>query len=113
MAADDFTWLPSWQYEEAHQPRVLSAKYGDGYEQRAADGLNTDPMAFNLQFNVRSDAEAAAIINFFKDRGGVSYFTWTPPGLSQTKFICRKYNRLRNQIDDNNVTATFEQVFDQ
>lgn len=112
MAADDFTWLPSWQYQEQHKPRVLSAQYGDGYEQRARDGINNDPLTWQMQFNTRDDAEAAAIMAFFESRAGADYFTWTPPGLTQGKYICSQYNRQRNQLNDNNVTATFTQVFD-
>lgn len=113
----DFTWIPSASpapiLEE--EPRVLSAKFGDGYEQRAGDGINNRPQVWTVHFNNRSLAQANAIIAFLRARNGASSFTWTPPdGSAEIRVICRKWpmafadgypKRYRS------FSLTFEQVF--
>ena len=106
-----FTWTPDIGAEGAHEPRIRAAKFGDGYEQRAQDGLNADMMTWPLSFSGRSAAEAQAIDAFLTAHGGVTAFDWTPPeaGAAQ-KFICKKWKRRRDSYASQTVTATFEQV---
>ena len=48
---------PDKQLTKASTPRVLTAKFGDGYEQRAVDGINNLAETYTLTFKTRPKAE--------------------------------------------------------
>lgn len=108
-----FTWVPDFGSPASYAPRVKQAKFGDGYIQRAADGINVNPASFSLTFTGRSDGERAAVVAFLDARGGVESFDWTPPGaVSASKWICGKYGYTPVAYDVNTINATFEQVYE-
>jgi phage-related protein len=107
-----FTWVPDYGAKLAMKPRVRTVQFGDGYMQRSADGINTNPRTGALSFSNRTDAEANAIIAFLDARGGVEAFDYTPPGGSAGKYICQEYDRAQVSYDVATVTASFKQVFE-
>lgn len=108
-----FTYTPDFGAQVTTRPAVRSAKFGDGYEQRLAYGLNTKPQVWNLTFAARVDTDANGIEAFLGDANGVSWFYWTPPnGSTALKFICREWQRTVDRYNLNTITCTFEQVFD-
>ena len=62
------------------KPRVLTAKYGDGYEQRTSLGINIEEETWNLSWANRPTTQANKIIKFFEDQQGVTAFDWYPVG---------------------------------
>ena len=48
---------PDKQLTKASTPRVLTAKFGDGYEQRAVDGINNLAETYTLTFKTRPKAD--------------------------------------------------------
>lgn len=60
--------------------RVRKYSFGDGYEQRVADGINTLNQTINANFVNRPEAEAEALIDFFETKNGVSPFALSVPG---------------------------------
>lgn len=107
-----FTFDPSYGIAVKKEPKVLSVKFGDGYEQRAQFGINQNPRMWDLQFNGKTETEADAIDNFLTAEKGVTYFNWTPPQGAAGKWICRNWDISLVDIDCYNITATFEEVFD-
>lgn len=94
-------------------PRVLSAKFGDGYRQEGADGLNVLERSMDLSWPLLSSSNADDIEGFFKDRKGYVAFYWTPPGeASASKWKCTGWTRAAGDGEAETMTATFEQVFD-
>ncbi len=92
--------------------RILEAQFGDGYSQRAGDGLNSVEDAFSLVWNALSEAEADTITDFFEARGGWEAFDWTPPGeVAARKFRCGEWTRDWDGAM-RRVTANFAEVFD-
>ena len=71
--------IPDRGISTEQAPRILSAKYGDGYEQRIAAGINNLPESWSLSWNSRTNAQANKIIKFLEDQAGVSSFDWYPP----------------------------------
>ena len=55
-------------------PRVLVASFGDGYEQRIADGINTLNETYSLTFRTRPKAYIDDVVAFLDARKGVSTF---------------------------------------
>ena len=104
---------PDFGAQKQSKPNIRVARFGDGYEQRTAFGINTNPKIWNLTWSAKSNSVAAAIEAFFDARGGQEAFTWTPLGSATAyKWVCRQWNRELQYADINTVTATFEQVFE-
>lgn len=107
----DFNYQPLNSAQISRRPRVRVAAFGDGYEQRVADGINTNPQVWSLSFtNTRAiiDTIEALLIGY----GGVTRFTWTPSGMAEIKVVCREWNRTKVNRRVDSLSATFEQVFE-
>ncbi|MEY4952413.1 MAG: hypothetical protein RL299_837 [Pseudomonadota bacterium] len=108
-----FTWTPDFGATADYKPRVRVTSFGDGYEQRVADGINTARDEWNLRFSVRTDAEADDILAFLRTQAAVSAFNWTPPGASiPIKVVCREWQRTMDSHNKNTVTAKFIRVYE-
>ena len=81
---DRFTITPSYSSGVSTDHRVLAAQFGDGYQQRAADGINAMRRRFMLRFSKIRSAKAAEVIAFLEAHGGVTAFIWTPPAPHDT-----------------------------
>jgi phage-related protein len=108
-----FTYVADWGASERTVPRVLKANFGNGYEQRVADGLNWKPRVWDLTFTNRDDTESAAITSFLSACGGVSPFDWTPPIGAAGKFLCREWRLSVDNYNASAIQASFEEVFEQ
>ncbi len=108
-----FTYTPDFGAQVTIKPRVRKAQFGDGYEQRMADGINNRPQTWNLQFVNRDNSDTAAILSFLATRNGVEAFDWTPPNEETAiKVVCREWNKTVTKANLNTVAATFDQVFE-
>lgn len=108
-----FTWTPDFGAKAVYKPRVRVASFGDGYEQRQADGINARNDTWDLQFDNRDDSETAAILTFLAARAGVEAFDWTPPTeVTSIRVKCAEWSRvvLRNNL--NSVSAQFIRVYE-
>lgn len=91
--------------------RTKKMSFGDGYEQRSGDGLNSVKEIWSLNWSGRTKAEIEAICNFLAAELGVTYFLWTSPRGTQIKVKCESWKPSYNHDFDCSLTATFEQVF--
>ena len=107
-----FTWIASTGASLSIRPNVRRVAFGDGYEQRVAFGINTQPEVWSLEFRGKTTTEAAAIDAFLRARGVVESFTWTTPTGAAGKFICEEWSRSVDEPNIETVRATFKQVFD-
>jgi phage-related protein len=106
-----FTYKATYGAELAKQPRILMADFGDGYQQRAGDGINLIRQMWSLEFR-KVDADADAIDSFLAGQKGYLSFDWTPPKGAAIKAICRDWRRQIASPGVSVITATFEQVFE-
>lgn len=108
-----FTWNPEYGASVERKPRVKTVSFGDGYEQRARDGINTNPAKWTLQFNMRDNTETDEIMTFLDLRGSSEAFDWTPPNEATTiRVVCRSWNKTLNKFNLNSISASFEEVFE-
>ncbi len=113
--AEVFTWVPDYNGTGGDfEPKVKRAQFGNGYSQRAPDGLNNNPAMWSVSFLGRHYGdEIQLIIDFLEALSGSEYFLWTPPRASgQIKVICPKWSRRPSKGIYDDLTATFEQVYD-
>jgi phage-related protein len=67
----NFPWVPSYGSAATTKPTVQKIKFGDGYEQRVATGINSNPRQWQVTFASRTNDTADALEAFFLARGAV------------------------------------------
>lgn len=107
-----FTYTPDYGAQYEVKARVRVTKFDDGYEQRQANGLNTQPKNWSLRFSLRNDAEANVIEDFLSRRGAVESFDWTDINGVAGKYVCRSWTRTKEKFNLNTIECRFEQVFE-
>ncbi|EAQ2996255.1 phage tail protein [Salmonella enterica subsp. enterica serovar Abony] len=91
------------------EPQVSVVRFGDGYEQRRASGINNDLKKYSVTIRVDRE-DGPALEGFLSQHNGVKAFLWTPPyGYRQIKVVCRKWS-VKAGLLKTTFTATFEQV---
>lgn len=104
---------PSYSAAEQTNLRTLEAQFGDGYSQRAADGLNSVQRAWSLTWQARPTADIDTLYDFLIDKLGFEAFYWTAPGDVQRKWICKEpISRTPISTGHETLECQFEQVFD-
>lgn len=96
------------------QHRVLTAKFGDGYEQRVKDGINTKNETFSANFNNRPASEINNIAKFFDNYSGKN-FTLTVTdydGDTDIKVVCDTYSIMYPQEEVHSLNATLRRVYE-
>jgi len=101
-------------------PRVLVANFGDGYEQRIADGINTLNETYSLSFANRLKADIDDIVAFLDGKKGVSNFTLTLPDTNNTtrtgerdvKVITTNYSVSYDYDNFYSLTLSLKRVFE-
>ena len=111
MPAPIFTFPISYSSPAKLKPAILEAKFGDGYSQRAANGLNTLLEVWSIQASPLKDAtEADPFEAFLRTQGGVIAFQWTTPFNRTALFICKDWQRTPIASGVSSINATFEEV---
>jgi phage-related protein len=111
MATQTFTWVPDREPQLNQTPKVTVVKFGDGYETRTSNGLNSNPQQWTLQFSM-DNPTMAAILTFVQNAGGVQSFYWTDPVEGNTNlYVCRKW-RATYKGGLTLMNFDFEQVFE-
>jgi len=110
MTTPIFTWQPSPEVQGATTYAVRTAKFGDGYSQAVADGINNQSDSWPLTFT--GDAtKVQAIMDFLDATQGYQSFYWTPPLRAQGLFRCAGYSPQPHGGSVFTITATFTEVF--
>jgi len=110
--------IPDRSLKHSSKPRVLTDKFGDGYEQRLADGINNIEQTFSLAFNNRTDDEIDDIVAFFDDKKGVASFDYTYPdtnasgGETTVKVVCDTYDTTFVNDEFSSCSATLRRVYE-
>lgn len=108
-----FDWGESDKSSLAEEPRVKRAKFGEGYEQRQGDGLNSTPQIWELSFEEVDDSIADSIVAFWRTHAGVESFEWTPKWETVAiRVTCGKWTRSIAGAGLSHLSARFEQVFE-
>lgn len=110
MARLTFDLFPDVSSEVEEKPNVNVTKFGDGYEARMGDSINTTPQKWSLTFT-RSRDVCVAARNFLKARGAVESFIWTNPLNETGIYVCRTW-KLKTDMGKAVLTADFEEVFE-
>lgn len=113
--------VPDKGFNRDDTPVLFTAKFGDGYEQRVANGINALQSEFSVSFNTRPKAEIDDIVAFFTSKGGVTAFNWTIPdtngsenGNTETtiKVVCSNWSQTWDYDNFYSASGTFRRVYE-
>ena len=102
---------------------LLTAKFGDGYEQRAVDGINSKQEVFGLTIKNRDYKEANLIAAFFDSKKGLNFSieitntkdveSATPTDVHETiKVACDSYTLTYITDTIATVTSQLRRVYE-
>jgi len=99
---------------------VLKASFGDGYSQRARDGINSKREAISASFNNRHYKEGNLIAKFLDNRQGLNFDltvtnTVTNAAAETTEIIrvtCDGYNLVYVNDTTVSIQATLNRVYE-
>jgi len=110
--------VPDKGMSAPYKPRVLVAKFGDGYEQRVRDGINNVQRTFSITFKNQPKAIIDDIAGYFNSLGGVDNFSFTIPDSNESgseetlKVVCDTWTKTYSYDEFYNLTATLREVFE-
>ena len=102
-------------FSRLNQPIIHSITFGDGYEQRVANGINNLQQTMSVTFNTRPKAEIDDLVAFFESLGGVSKFQMTiddSNGNETIKVVCKRWTQSWDYDNFYSLSATFERVYE-
>tara|TARA_B100000427_G_scaffold173427_2_gene144147 strand:- start:9711 stop:10100 length:390 start_codon:yes stop_codon:yes gene_type:complete len=110
---------PDKTLSRATKPSTITAKFGDGYEQRSKRGLNPLEETYSVTLANRPKAEADDILKFFDDKAGVTSFDFTIPDSNNTtatdektiRVVCDTWSIQYNSGNHYSLSATFRRVY--
>ncbi|MCW2255088.1 phage-related protein [Providencia alcalifaciens] len=104
-----FNWPIKPGLKTDFSPRIKSVKFGDGYEQRKPDGLNSQLEKFNVNLSLAPE-KANRALDFLKRHGGVKSFLFQPiKSQPAIMVVCKKWSSDGGGIRKA-ISAEFEQV---
>lgn len=119
------TISPDKGLNRSSSPKVLIAKFGDGYEQRLPNGINSIDETFTATFNNRTKEEIDDITGYLASLKGATSFIYTipddnqlssvfpnTPGERRLKVVCETYSQVYSYGDFYSAMATFRRVYE-
>lgn len=90
----DFNVVADRGMSRSSSSRVLTARFGDGYEQRVRDGINIKEENFSITLNNRPAADINLIAAYLDDKAAKSFnLTITDlAGDTAVKVVVEEYN---------------------
>lgn len=106
------TLIPTYSTAAQSDQRILAMDFGDGYKQRAPDGINANRLAFDLEFGEVTSAKASAVKAFIEQHGAITPFIWTPPPPFDTPrafVFVLPWDFKFNAFDSNTIRVRIEE----
>jgi phage-related protein len=109
---------PDKGLSRSNTPRVLLANFGDGYEQRLADGINVLDQNMTISFSTRPKAEIDDLVAFFESLKGVSRFKFNLEDSNEGSntetilCVCQDWNQSWAYDNFYSLTTTFRRVYE-
>ena len=109
MAIETFTWQTERGEGEIKQA-TRTTKFGDGYAQTVADGINNKSQSWPVTFTGMK-SRIKDIMDFIDRHKGAKGFLWEPPLGDLGLYKCNGYKPVHRGGQVYAITATFEQTF--
>jgi len=113
----NFWWKPSYNARVELKPRIKINQFGNGYQQRIVDGINSNLVEMNLNFENRSELETVSILHFLNQRNGQESFIFNIPTIFSksnsrltTRFTCPEWSPTYVSYNNYNLDLRFIEV---
>ena len=108
---------PTYGVQKRSRPNVRTVRFGDGYEQRIANGINSLQESYNVTFNNRTKEEIDDITGYLGSLQGVTALSFTIPdsnnsGETTIKVVCDSFSQSYSYDDFYSASATFRRVYE-
>ena len=109
---------PDKGFTRGSKPKTHIMSFGDGYEQRIADGINNLEQELNVSFSTRPKAEIDDLVAFFESLGGVTKFRFdiedsnAGSSTETIKCVCDTWNQVWAYDNFYSLTAKFRRVYE-
>ena len=109
---------PDKSMSKSTQPRVLTASFGDGYEQRIVDGINSINETYSLSFKTRPKEVIDDIVAFLDTKKNVSKFVLTIPdnndanGEKDVKVVATNYSVTYDYENFYSLSLSLKRVYE-
>lgn len=109
---------PDRGFTRKNTAKIFRAEFGDGYEQRIANGINNLGQTLDVSFVNRPKDEIDDIVNFFESKNGVSAFTFRIADTNDTgneeaiKVYVEEWSQTWKYDDYYDLKATFKRVYE-
>jgi len=106
-------------FSRASTHNILTAQFGDGYEQRVLNGINSKQDSFSVSFNNRPAEDINLIAAFFDNNAGKSFDfvitdSYSSGSLSNStiKVTCNEYNVTYARETIHSLNCTLKRVYE-
>ena len=112
------TFRPDKGFTRKNTPNIFKTQFGDGYEQRLANGINNLQQEFSINFATRTKADIDDIADFFELKGGVTAFNYTyedsneSGGEKTVKVVCDDWQQTWEYAEYYSLSCTFRRVYE-
>jgi phage-related protein len=112
------TFRPDKGFTRKNTPTIFRTQFGDGYEQRLANGINNLKQEFSISFATRTKADIDDIVDFFELKGGVTPFNYTyedsneSGGEKTVKVVCDEWQQTWEYAEYYSLSCTFRRVYE-
>ena len=105
---------PSQASNRTTTPDILKMNFGNGYEQRMANGINYLRDNWQVSWEGLNVTDRNKVVTFLQSISAGDYFTWTTPfdGASKKFVLDGGWSMSDNGGVVFTINATFRQVFD-
>lgn len=109
---------PDKGFTQSNETVIFKAEFGDGYEQRIANGINNTKQSFELAFVNRPKDEIDDIVDFFASKKGATAFDYTFANTNESgneetvKVVIEKWNQTWKYDDYYDLKATARRVYE-
>lgn len=94
------------------EPKVLRTDFGDGYSQRAADGINDIREGWSWEYPNMNKTTYDTLEAFLRLVGGHTAVDWTAPDGIARKFSVKRYSATPVGNQGGRISIEVEQEFD-
>lgn len=94
--------------------RTIKMSFGDGYSQRAPNGINNRIDSWEVTWGALTFAELDTVETALSNIGGHNIIKWTPSGEYTEKFFINKNSSYSRTRTGNvfSVSCSLEQIYD-
>lgn len=99
--------------DQSKTPRIIRVRFGDGYSQRAEDGINTLSVKVNVAWEYLDPTFADEIESFLLEHGSTPFIWVLPFETAERVFTCESCKRsYPDQVGNIALAATLIEEFD-